>query len=151
MNYNNSYDEFGALRVSIQPSILGNSVWLTSPNLCTLEEQWEIAPNSGRQLLITRTKLDFTKDVNFNQSAGFQILVNDIVVHNKIYNNLWDFIKESDNYQEFELFNRISWEYENALILKSSLNQKFKIILPEDGLEGTNCFLCLKCLSIMEN
>ena len=146
-----SYDLNDNMKVSIQPSITGQALWKVSNNFCELNAQeWSLTPDPGKQLLIIKTKLDFTKDVSFTNSAGFQILVGGYVVYNKIYNNMWSFITECDNYQEFTDFNRFSWDYPNALVLKSSIQQTFKVILPSGGLTGTKCHLCIKCVSMDE-
>lgn len=146
-----SYDLNDCMKVSIQPSITGQALWKVSNNFCEIgATEWILTPDTGKQLLIVKTKLDFTKDVTFDRSAGFQVLVGETVVYNKIYNDMWSFITECDNYQEFTDFNRFSWDYPNALVLKSSLLQSFKIILPSNGLNGTKCHLCIKCVSMDE-
>lgn len=146
-----SYDENDSLRVSIQPSITGSSIWKVSNNFCGVQTNWDLIPEMGKQLYITRTKLVFSKDVSFNEPAGFQILMGQNVVYNKIYEDIWSFIVECDKYEEFELFNEFSWDYQNPIQLKSSQQMSFRIILPGNGLIGTKCFLCIKCISLSEN
>lgn len=144
-----SYDSNDNLKVSIQPSITGRSLWKTSENFCGYNgTEWSLAPETGKLLYLTKTKLDFSKDVSFNQPCGFQILAGQNVIYNKVYNNIWDFIKECDTYEEFTSFNRFSWDYlNNPILLKSSIQMSFKVILPYNGIPGSNCYLCIKCIS----
>lgn len=152
MSITSSYDNNDNLKVSIQPSITGSSIWKTSENFCGFNgNEWVLAPESGKVLYITKTKLDFSKDVTFNQPCGFQILVGQNIIYNKIYLSIWDFIKECDEYSEYSEFNRFSWDYlNNPILLKSSIQMSFKVILPNNGIPGTNCFLCIKCISNIE-
>lgn len=117
--------------------------------------EYKITPESGKKIRILASEVNFSKNIVINDTAVFQIYVNDNLYDYDKYKNAKDYINGANEGQgEIPAFGELTqsivvlpWKYPATIDLKSSLAMDLRISLENDTVfTGEVATLTLYCL-----